>query len=122
MVTLSTFLAWLATGTNGFLFAASSSAFLFILMIAVFLFKAIWKVDLSQMFFEPGCQTVSSTKFWNVVACFVATIAFLFINITAPAAASLEFIWLTYLGVIAGSASVSKLITARFGGEGSASK
>lgn len=115
MVYLSSFLAWLAVGTNGFLFAASASAFLFILMIAVFLFKAIWKVDLSQMFYDPGSKVVSSTKFWNVVACFVATIAFLFINITTPAAASLEFIWLTYLGVIAGSASVSKLISAKFG-------
>lgn len=84
-------------------------------MIAVFLLKAIRKVDLSQMFYETDSTTVSSTKFWNVVACFVATIAFLFINITAPATASLEFIWLVYLGVIAGSASVSKLIEARFG-------
>ncbi|WEM34296.1 hypothetical protein [Xanthomonas phage X1] len=85
------------------------------LMIAYVLFKAIRKLDLSSMFYEPGTLTVSSTKFWNVVACFVATIAFLFINITAPAAASLEFIWLAYLGVIAGSASVSKLISARYG-------
>lgn len=84
-------------------------------MIALFLFKAIWKVDLSQMFFEPGSQTVSSSKFWNMVACFVATIAFLFINVTNPAIPGLEFIWLIYMGVIAGTTSVSKLISARYG-------
>lgn len=115
MSVLSTFLAWFAVGTNGFLFATSAAAFLFMLMIAVVLFKAIRKLDLSSMFYDTGSTIVSSTKFWSVIAYFVATIAFLFINIAAPAAASLEFIWLAYLGIIAGSASVNKLISARYG-------
>lgn len=66
------------------------------------------------MFYETGQTEVSHTKFWNIIACFVATVAFLFVNFTAPGAAGMEFIWLTYLGVIAGSASVSKLIGQKF--------
>jgi hypothetical protein len=67
------------------------------------------------MFYEPGSSEVSSTKFWHVIACFVATIAFIFINFAAPGSAGLEFIWATYLGVIAGSASLAKLISAKYG-------
>lgn len=113
---LSALIAWLTTGTNGFMLSVSASALVFMIMIAGFLFKAIRKVDLTYMLYEPGTTIVSSTKFWHVVACFVATLAFLFINFAAPGAGSLEFIWLTYLGVIAGSASVSKLIAAKFPG------
>ena len=123
MSLLSTFLAWFAAGTNGFLAVSAGAAFIFMLMIMYFLFKAIRKLDLSSMFADaPGSNIVSSTKFWNVVAYFVATIAFLFINISAPASAALEFIWLTYLGVIAGSASINKLIAARFNASTSTQK
>ena len=114
MLYLTGFLTWLGTGTNGFLFAASSSAFGFMLMIALFLINAIRKLDLARLFYDTGGKEVSSTKFWHVVACFVATVSFLFINFAAPGSAGLEFIWLTYLGVIAGSVSVSKLISAKY--------
>lgn len=88
------------------------------LIVSVFMFNGLRKLDLSHLFTSESTGQISSTKFWTNISYFVATVAFLTVNIFAPGAASLEMIWLIYLGVVASSASVSKLLALRFKGGG----
>lgn len=87
----------------------------FMLIVSVLMFNGLRKLDLRYLFTSEGTGEVSSTKFWTNIAYLVATVAFLAINIFAPGAGSLEMVWLIYLGVVASQASVSKMLSLKFG-------
>jgi hypothetical protein len=53
--------------------------------------------------------------FWNNIAFFIATIAFLVINFSQTiTGSSLEMIWLIYLGSVAGSHSMNKFLALKY--------
>lgn len=88
---------------------------IFMLLVSVFMFNGLRKLDLRHLYTSEGTGTISSTKFWTNIAYFVSTVAFLALNLFAPGSASIEMIWLIYLGVVASSATVSKFLALRFG-------
>lgn len=85
----------------------------FMLLIGLVLFKNIRKLDLTRLFTSESTGEVSSTKFWSNIAYFVATVCFLALNFVVPGVASIELIWLIYLGVVASSSVASKVIATR---------
>lgn len=102
---------------NSFMTAAGLFTAFFMLIVAVLLLKGLRKLDLKGLFVDrPHDHHISSSKFWSNVAYFVATVAFLAINITAPGSASLEFIWVIYLGIVASAAVASKFLALRYNG------
>jgi len=104
---------------NSFMAAAGIFTALFMLIVSILLFKGMTKLDLKGLFTEnPGDRFISNSKFWSNIAYFVSTIAFLAINIAAPGAASLEFIWVVYLGVVGASAAVHKFLSLRYSAAG----
>ncbi len=104
---------------NSFMAGAGIFTALFMLIVSILLFKGMMKLDLKGLFTEhPGDQRISNSKFWANIAYFVSTIAFLAINIAAPGAAALEFIWVVYLGVVGASAVVHKFLNLRYSAAG----
>jgi hypothetical protein len=74
-------------------------------------------MDLTELFYANGTSKVSQTKFWNSIGFFVATICFVYFNFALPSSGAIEAIWLIYLSVVAGAASLSKYISAKFGSQ-----
>lgn len=104
---------------NSFMAAAGVFTAFFMLVVSVFLFKGLRKLDLKGLFLDnPTDKHISNSKFWSNVAYFVSTVAFLAINLAAPGAQSLEFIWVVYLGVVASAAVASKFLSLRYSAAG----
>lgn len=108
---------------NSFMAGAGVFTAVFMLIVSVLLFKGMMKLDLKGLFVEkPGDRHISSSKFWSNIAYFVSTIAFLAINLAAPGAPALEFIWVVYLGVVASATVVSKFLSLRYSAAGIAAR
>ena len=104
---------------NSFITVAGLFTAFFMLIVSIFLYKGILKLDLKGLFVDnPSDIHISSTKFWSNIAYFVTTVAFLAINIAAPDTSSLEFIWLIYLGVVASAAVATKFLKLRYSSAG----
>lgn len=96
-------------------FAGGIFTSVFMLLISLLFFNGLRKVDLRYLFLSAGTGRVSSTMFWNNIAFFIATIAFLVINFSQTLeGSSLEMIWLIYLGTVAGSHTVNKFLTLKY--------
>lgn len=89
-------------------FAAFVSIWLTIIMAI-----AIIHIDLSELFANKD-NKVSHTKFWANIAYFVTTVAFIKLNFTETFQQYLSEIWLIYLSVVAGNASLSKWISLKY--------
>lgn len=103
---------WTLIVENFFTVVTTSFVGLFMIIIAWFMIKGMKQLNLTSLYLEDG--TVSSTKFWSSVAYFIATVAFLAINILNPASAALEFVWAIYLATVAGHATFSKFISKKY--------
>ncbi|ASD50395.1 membrane protein [Acidovorax phage ACP17] len=91
-----------------------SAAFMVIMLII--LWRGMRGADLSGLFTsQDEAGGISLTKFWQNVAYGAATVAFLSINIAGKATgASLEIVWVIYLGVVASNAVLSKWISMKY--------
>lgn len=69
-------------------------------------------MKLSDLIKDAGTSQMSHTKLWANVAYAVATLAFAYSVYTNTATGE---IWLIYLGGIGASASVSKLLSLKYG-------
>ena len=99
---------------NGMIILAGIFMSFVMIVTSLLMFKGLRKLDLSHLFTSEGSGVVSSTKLWSNIAYFTATVAFLSINLFAPGTASLEMIWLVYLGTVASSALGSKMLALKY--------
>lgn len=113
MLTLLT--TWLLTDMNLFIILGSAVALAFMILVGAKLAKEIMKLDLSDLFYAKGSKKISGSRFWNTIGFFVATVCFVYFNFALPSSGALEAIWLIYLSVVAGAASLSKYISAKYG-------
>lgn len=75
--------------------------------------NAMLNLELSSMFTTKNDPNrISHTRFWSNVAYFVATITFIKLNFTENN--YIVELWLIYLGIIGGNASISKLISMKY--------
>lgn len=91
---------------------------IFILLIIVILAKALKTSDIRGLFTSQDEQGgISLTKFWQNIAYGAATVAFLSLNMAGKATgASLEIVWVIYLGIVASNAVLSKWISMKYSG------
>lgn len=91
---------------------------LFVIMLILIFINGIKKINFQELFFDEKENKFSHTKFWSNVAYLVSTVAFLYINIFRLDVSNnfIDMIWIIYLGVVAGNASVSKWIAYKYGG------
>lgn len=94
-------------------------AVVFIVILMIILLKGIRSINVNDLFQSSGDGGTSLTKFWQNVAYMAATIAFLAVNISAGAGAgiagaSIEMIWVIYLGIVASNAVLSKWISVKY--------
>lgn len=61
---------------------------------------------------DAGTGMVSHTKVWANVAYFSSTLAFAYMSYAGTASAD---IWMIYLGAVGASATVSKLLSLKYG-------
>lgn len=94
----------------------------FIIVLLVEFVKGSRKTDMRELFIDERSKHFSHTKYWSNVAYLVATVTFLYMHLYAidKIADQLEMLWLIYLGVVAGNASVNKLISYKYGAQKSA--
>ncbi len=69
-------------------------------------------MKLADLITDPGTGMVSHTKLWANIAYAAATGAFLYMSYAGTASAD---IWLIYLASIGTSATLSKLLSLRYG-------
>lgn len=90
-------------------------AVVFIVILLIILLKGIGTISVRDLFQSSGDGGTSLTKFWQNVAYMAATISFLAINIAGSVSgASIEMIWVIYLGIVASSAVLSKWIAVKY--------
>lgn len=86
-----------------------------IILMTFIVVKAVWGLNLKTMFTTKNDpSSISHTRFWSNMAYFVATITFVKLNFRES-----EYItelWLIYLGIIGGNASINKYISMKYGG------
>jgi hypothetical protein len=70
-------------------------------------------MNLKDLITDAGTGQLSHTKLWANIAYASATVAFLYAVHKDSATAD---VWLIYLGVVGASATVSKLLSLKYGG------
>lgn len=90
---------------------------LFIIALVVEFINGSRKTSYKDLFVDERSGQFSHTKYWSNVAYLVATVVFLYLHMFMidKIASQLEMLWLIYLGVVAGNASVNKLISYKYG-------
>lgn len=93
--------AWTKTIAELFLYLTASAVMFTII-------KGIVKIKIDQAFVDERGR-LDVKKFWNFVAYFCATIAFVAINIGSNTEHR-DMIWLIYLGIVSGDSLATKLL------------
>ena len=98
-----------------FQLVGATFAVVFVTILTIILLKGIGTINVSDLFRSSGDGGTSLTKFWQNIAYMAATIAFLAVNIAGGIpGASIEIIWVIYLGVVASNAVLSKWLSLKY--------
>lgn len=102
--------------TNIFPIVGAAFSVVFMAIVLIIMVKALRKTDVSDLFTsQDEAGGISLTKFWQNIAYAAATVSFLSINISGKiGGASLEIIWVIFLGAVASNAVMSKWISMKY--------
>lgn len=89
----------------------------FIIVLVFEFINGSRKTSFRELFIDERSGKFSHTKYWSNVAYLVATVVFLYMHMFMldKITNQLEILWLIYLGVVAGNASMNKLISYKYG-------
>lgn len=89
----------------------------FIIMLLWGFVKGVARMSMKDLFIDERSGHISHTKYWSNVAYLSATVAFLVLNLFyfKEIEKYVELLWIIYLGVVASSATISKLISYKYG-------
>ena len=90
----------------------------FIIILVIEFVNGSRKTNVQELFIDERSGKFSHTKYWSNVAYLVSTVVFLYMHmfLLDKIGDHIEMLWLIYLGVVAGNASVNKLISYKYGG------